>query len=86
MVSSAACTVSPVAVLVVPIRLTITCRLTVHGKPPAGPAHRVALTEAEQGRKGAMIKEYQTKLSPVHDDLAQKFTRAEERFWLVRIE
>jgi LmbE family N-acetylglucosaminyl deacetylase len=58
----------------------------VHGKPPAGPARRVALTEAEQGRKRAMIEEYQTKLSPVHDDLAQKFTRAEERFWPVRIE
>ena len=58
----------------------------VHGKPPAGPAHRVVLTEAERGRKRAMIEEYQTKLSPVHDYLAQEFTRAEELFWLVRIE
>jgi LmbE family N-acetylglucosaminyl deacetylase len=58
----------------------------VHGKPPTGRAHRVVLTEAEQGRKRAMIKEYQAGLSPVHDDLAEKFTRAEELFWLVRIE
>ncbi|HEY7156181.1 MAG TPA: PIG-L family deacetylase [Gemmataceae bacterium] len=58
----------------------------VHGKPPAGPAHRVVLTEAEQDRKRAIIKEYQAKLSPVHDYLAEKFTRAEELFWLVRIE
>ncbi len=56
----------------------------VHGKPPAGPAQRVVLTKAEQGRKRAMIQEYQAKLSPVHDDLAQKFTRADELFWLVR--
>ena len=58
----------------------------VHGKPPVGPAHRVVLTEAEQGRKRALLKEYQTKLSPVHDYLAEKFTREEEVFWLVRIE
>ncbi len=58
----------------------------VHGKPPAGPAQRVVLTEAEQGRKRALIEEYQAKLSPVHDDLARKFARAEELFWLVRIE
>jgi LmbE family N-acetylglucosaminyl deacetylase len=58
----------------------------VHGKPPVGPAHRVVLTEAEQGRKRAILKEYQTKLSPVHDDLARKFTREEELFWPVRIE
>jgi LmbE family N-acetylglucosaminyl deacetylase len=58
----------------------------VHGKPPEGLARRVALTEAEQGRKRAIIKEYQANLSPVHDDLAEKFTRAEELFWPVRIE
>ncbi len=58
----------------------------VHGKPPGGPAHRVALTEAEQDRKRAILKEYQTMLSPVHDHLAQEFTREEEVFWLVRIE
>jgi hypothetical protein len=46
----------------------------------------VVLTEAEQGRKRAMIREYQTELSPVHDYLAEKFARAEELFWLVRPE
>lgn len=58
----------------------------VHGKPPVGPAHRVVLTQAEQDRKRAILKEYQTKLSPVHDYLAEKFTREEEVFWVVRIE
>jgi LmbE family N-acetylglucosaminyl deacetylase len=58
----------------------------VHGKPPPGPARRVALTEEEQGRKRALIEEYQAKLSPIHDDLAEKFTRPEEVFWPIRIE
>ncbi len=58
----------------------------VHGKPPPTPARRVALTEAQQGRKRALIEEYQTKLSPLHDHLADKFTRTEEVFWPVRIE
>ncbi len=58
----------------------------VHGKPPEGPAHRVVLTEAEQDAKRALLKEYQAKLSPVHDDLAQEYTREEELFWPVRIE
>jgi LmbE family N-acetylglucosaminyl deacetylase len=58
----------------------------VHGKAPSGPAHRVTLTEAQQRRKRALIEEYQTKLSPIHDDLAEKFTRPEEVFWPIRIE
>jgi LmbE family N-acetylglucosaminyl deacetylase len=58
----------------------------VHGKPPPGNTHRVALTDAQQGRKRALIEEYQVKLSPIHDDLAEKFTRAEEVFWAIRIE
>ena len=58
----------------------------VHGKPPVGPAHRVVLTEAEQDRKRAILTEYQTKLSPVHDNLAQEYMRAEEVFWLIRSE
>lgn len=58
----------------------------VHGKPPPGRAHRVVLTEAQQRRKRALIEEYQTKLSPLHDDLAEKFTRPEEVFWPVRRE
>jgi hypothetical protein len=51
-----------------------------------GPAYRVALTKAEQDRKRAILKEHQTKVSPVHDDLAQEFTRAEAVFWLIRSE
>jgi LmbE family N-acetylglucosaminyl deacetylase len=58
----------------------------VHGQAPAGPAQRVALTETQQGRKRALIEQYQTRLSPLHDDLAGKFTRAEEVFWPIRIE
>lgn len=58
----------------------------VHGKPPVEPAHRVPLTVAQQGRKRALIVEYQDKLSPLHDDLAEKFTRPEEAFWPIRIE
>ena len=58
----------------------------VHGKAPPGRAHPVALTKAQQDRKRVVIEQYQTKLSPIHDELAEKFTRAEEVFWLVRIE
>ncbi len=58
----------------------------VHGKPPPGPVHRVALSAAEQTRKRALVEEYQAKLSPIHDQLAEKFTRDEEVFWPVRLE
>jgi LmbE family N-acetylglucosaminyl deacetylase len=58
----------------------------VHGKPPAGPAHRVALSETEQRQKRALIEEYQAKLSPIHDKLADEYTRAEEVFWPIRID
>ncbi len=57
----------------------------VHGKPPAGPAHRVVLTKAEQDRKRAILKEYQRNLSPVHDTLAEEYMRKEEVFLTVRI-
>jgi LmbE family N-acetylglucosaminyl deacetylase len=58
----------------------------VHGQPPPGPALHVALTDAQQGRKRALIEEYQAQLSPLHDDLSAKFTRAEEVFWPIRSE
>ena len=58
----------------------------VHGKAPAVTGHRVMLTEKEQGRKRATIEEYQQKLSPIHDNLADKFARPEEVFWPIRIE
>lgn len=56
----------------------------VHGKAPPGRTHRVVLNETEQRRKRTMIEEYQTKLSPIHDDLAEKFTQPEEVFWPIR--
>ncbi len=58
----------------------------VHGQPPAGPAHRVPLTQAQRDRKRALIEAYQARLSPIHDDLAQRFTRDEEVFWPVPLE
>lgn len=58
----------------------------VHGKPLSDPAHRVVLTKAQQDRKRALIEEYQTRLSPIHDELAKKYTQAEELFWPIRIE
>lgn len=58
----------------------------VHGKPPPGPVHRVALSETEQARKRALIEEYQTRLSPIHDELAEKYARAEEVFWPIQVE
>lgn len=58
----------------------------IHGAAPADAGHRVALSKAEQARKRALIEEYQQKLSPIHDDLAEKFTHPEEVFWLVPVE
>lgn len=58
----------------------------VHGTPPDAPDRRVVLTDAERVRKRALLEQYQTQLSPVHDDLAEKFTGAEELFRLVRLE
>lgn len=58
----------------------------VHGKPPPDPMHRVVLSDTEQRRKRVLIEEYQAKLSPIHNNLAEKFTRAEEVFWPIRIE
>jgi LmbE family N-acetylglucosaminyl deacetylase len=56
----------------------------VHGKPPPGPARHVSLTDAHQRRKRALIEEYQAKLSPIHDHLAEKFARGEEVFWPIQ--
>jgi LmbE family N-acetylglucosaminyl deacetylase len=58
----------------------------VHGQPPPGPGRRIALTDAQQVWKRAVIEEYQTKLSPLHDELAAKFTHAEEVFWPIPLE
>lgn len=58
----------------------------VHGKPPADASRRVALTQAEQDRKRAILKQYQTKLSPVEGNLAADYTREEEVFSVVGME
>ena len=55
----------------------------VHGTPPNAPDRRVVLTDTERVRKRALIEQYQTHLSPVHDDLAEKFAGPEELFRLV---
>jgi len=56
----------------------------VHGKGPAEePGRRLVLTQAQQDRKRAVIEEYQAGLSPLHDNLAAKYARAEEVFWPV---
>jgi len=58
----------------------------VHGTPPDAPDRRVVLTDAERLRKRALIEQYQTHLSPVHDDLAEKYAGPEELFRLVPLE
>ena len=56
----------------------------VHGKGPAEePGRRLMLTKAQQDRKRAVIEEYQAGLSPLHDNLAAKYAKAEEVFWPV---
>jgi LmbE family N-acetylglucosaminyl deacetylase len=56
----------------------------VHGQgrlSPSLPMRRMILTAEQVAGKRALIEEYQIGMSPVHDDLAQKFTRSEELFW-----
>ena len=55
----------------------------VHGTPPDAPDHRIVLTDTERIRKRALIEQYQTHLSPVHDNLAEEYAGAEELFRLV---
>ena len=52
----------------------------VHGTPPDAPDRRIVLTDAERVRKRALIEQYQTHLSPVHDDLAEQYAGPEELF------
>jgi len=56
----------------------------VHGsQPPQPPTRRVPLSETHQRAKRALLEEYQVGLTPVHDELAEKFTKPEELFWAV---
>ena len=52
----------------------------VHGTPPEAPDRRVVLTETERVLKRALLEQYQTHLSPVHDDLAKTYAGPEELF------
>ncbi len=59
----------------------------VHGHTlPKGPVRRLRLTAEELEKKRATIEEYQKHLSPIHDRLAEKFTKPEEVFWPIHIE
>lgn len=58
----------------------------VHGHTlPQGPVRRLRLTAEELEKKRATIEEYQKHLSPIHDNLADHFTKPEEVFWPIRI-
>lgn len=57
----------------------------VHGLPPRDPpTKRVVLTDDELKTKRATLEIFQTGVSPVHDDLAERYTKPEELFWLAR--
>jgi hypothetical protein len=47
---------------------------------------RLSLTAEELEKKRATIEEYARHLSPIHDKLAEKFTKPEEVFWPIRIQ
>lgn len=54
----------------------------VHGREPSSPPDVVVqLTDAELKTKRATLELYQAGVAPVHDDLAEHYTRPEERFW-----
>jgi LmbE family N-acetylglucosaminyl deacetylase len=54
----------------------------VHGaEPKEEPTLRIALGAEEQATKRRTIEVYQAGVSPVHDALADKYAKPEERFW-----
>jgi LmbE family N-acetylglucosaminyl deacetylase len=54
----------------------------VHGEPPSTPPDvRLTLSEAEVHTKRTLLESYQVGVSPVHDRLAETYTRPEELFW-----
>ncbi len=58
----------------------------VHGHTlPKGPVVRLSLTAEELEKKRAVVEEYAKHMSPIHDRLAEKFTKPEEIFWPIRI-
>jgi LmbE family N-acetylglucosaminyl deacetylase len=57
----------------------------VHGKPLATPAdRRLVLTPEETAMKRAALLDHQAGTSPIHDHLADEYTKPEEQFWLIR--
>ncbi len=56
-----------------------------HVRPPE-PMRRVELTKDQFARKRALIEMYQVGMSPIHDKLAEKFTRPDERFWRIQLD
>ena len=55
----------------------------VHGAPPTEPSsRRVVLTKTQMETKRAAIQDHQVGTSPIHDRLADEYTKAEEHFWL----
>ena len=56
----------------------------VHGtEPKTEPDLRLVLTPEELRRKRAVLEIYQAGVSPVHDGLADEYTKPEERFWKI---
>lgn len=61
----------------------------VHGQDrvrPSEPLRRVKLTPEQFARKRTLIEMYQVGMSPVHDNLAERFTRPEELFWRIELD
>jgi LmbE family N-acetylglucosaminyl deacetylase len=54
----------------------------VHGaEPKEEPSLRIVLNADEQATKRRTIEIYQAGVSPVHDRLAEEYSKPEERFW-----
>jgi LmbE family N-acetylglucosaminyl deacetylase len=59
----------------------------VHGKPPPQPPmRRIVLTKTQVDAKRTAILEHQAGTSPIHDRLADEYTKPEELFWKVLVE
>jgi LmbE family N-acetylglucosaminyl deacetylase len=58
----------------------------VHGPPPSGePSRRVTLTATQIETKRAALRDHQAGTSPIHDRLADEYTKPEELFWKIRV-
>jgi LmbE family N-acetylglucosaminyl deacetylase len=58
----------------------------VHGRSPdSSPGRRLTLSDTELATKRSLLESYQVGVSPVHDKLADTYTKTEELFWPVRV-